>query len=190
VKWRRAMGVAAVVVGLAGLVPGAVPLPGETYKVDTVHSTAIYRVQHMKVGHLYGRFNDISGTFTIDEQAPEKSAFDLKVAANSLDSANPKRDQHLKGPDFLNAKQFPTISFKSKKVSKLGAGGFTVEGDLTLHGVTRPVTVKVENVVSGGQRAGLEATFEFKRSDFGMTGMLDMVGDQVKMIVSLEGTHS
>src|SRR5262249_40416712 len=148
---------------------------GDAFTVDTVHSSVIYRIKHMNVGYAYGRFNDITGSFTVDEQNPSGMSFQVQVKPASVDTGNPKRDQHLKSPDFFNAQQFPVITFKSKKVTKSGTG-YDVEGDLTLHGTTKPVMAKVEGVsvvpgFRGGYQAGLEATLEIKRSDFGMSNM-------------------
>src|SRR5262249_11217423 len=103
-------------------------------------------------------------------------------------------DQHLKGPDFFNVKQFPTMSFKSSKMKAVDARTYEVTGDLTLHGVTRPVTVTLERIgtakgMGGETRTGFETTFTIKRSDFGMKYMIPAVGDEVKVIVAVEGVQ-
>jgi polyisoprenoid-binding protein YceI len=162
----------------------------DTYKVDAAHSAIVFRVKHMNTSNSWGRFNDVSGTFGIDGSMP--TAFDFTVKAASIDTANEKRDTHLKSPDFLNVRQFPTITFKSKDVKKNGEL-YEVTGDLTLHGVTKPVMAKVEVTgtgkgPTGGAIAGFEATLDIKRSEFGMTfGVPNMVGDDVRIIVSAEG---
>lgn len=161
------------------------------YKVDPVHSTVMFRVKHMNASMAYGRFNAVSGTFALDSD-PAKCAFDVTVKTDSIDTASPDRDKHLKNTDFFNAKQFPTIAFKSKSVASAGQGMFEVTGDLTMHGVTKPVTVKMEHTGSGkGMKgealAGVEAVMTIKRSDFGMKGMVGPIGDDVRVIVSLEG---
>jgi len=114
------------------------------------------------------------------------------VKADSLDSANADRDKHLKGPDFFNVKQFPTLAFKSTRVRALGDKDYEVTGDLTFHGVTRPVTVKLERIgtgkgMRGETRTGFEATFAIKRSDFGMKYLIPAVGDEVRIIAAVEG---
>ena len=86
----------------------------DSYKVDNVHSTVIFRIKHLDSSYAYGRFNEVSGTFALEEADPTKGSLDFQVAADSIDTNNAKRDQHLKGPDYFNAKQFPTITFKSK----------------------------------------------------------------------------
>jgi polyisoprenoid-binding protein YceI len=173
----------------------AVPaLAAETYEVDPVHSAVIFRVGHLGVSHTYGRFNDISGQVVLDAADPSKSSVEITVKADSVDTFSEKRDQHLKSPDFFNAKQFPELTFKSRSVKKTGESEFEVAGDLTLHGVTRPVTVKVQHLGSGsdpwgGYRAGFETTFDIRRSDFGMDYMPGGVSDEVRLIVAVEGVR-
>lgn len=166
---------------------------GESYKVDPVHSTLLFKVKHFGAGNFIGRFNDVSGSFVLDEKDPAKSTVEIQVKADSIDTANEKRNQHLKGPDFFNVKQFSSISFKGKSVKKGGDHAYEVTGDLTLHGVTKEVKIQVEHVGSGKdpqgtQRAGFEATFKLKRSDFGMNFMVGPLGDEVQIIASLECT--
>lgn len=186
-KWVLAAALAASLGGAAEAAEG--------YKVDAAHSTVLYRVRHMNVGQAWGRFNDISGTFRLDPEGPAGGSLAFQVKAESVDTANPARDKHLRNADFLNATQFPTITFQSKKVAKNSDGSYRVDGDLTLHGVTRPITVTLEDVATGtdprgGQRAGFETTFTIKRSDFGMTKMLEMIGDEVRLVVAIEGVRS
>ncbi|MEY2490022.1 MAG: hypothetical protein QOC70_1964 [Verrucomicrobiota bacterium] len=163
----------------------------DTFKVDPVHSFVLFSVQHFGVSNSYGRFNDISGTVVFDKDNPSKSSVELSVPVESLDTNNAKRDQSLKSPDYLNAKQFPTLKFKSTKVQ--GSGDtLKVSGDFTLHGVTKPLTVDFKKVgegkgLQGEARAGGETRFTIKRSDFGMNFMQGAVGDEVTIILSLEG---
>jgi polyisoprenoid-binding protein YceI len=163
----------------------------DTFKVDQYHSAVIFSVRHLGVSNLYGRFNDISGTVVFDKDSPAKSSVELSVPVESLDTHFPKRDQSLKGPDYFDAKQFPTITFKSTKVE--GSGDtFKVSGDFTVHGVTKLLTVDFKKVgegkgMQGEARAGGETRFTIKRSDFGMTFMQGAVGDEITIILSLEG---
>lgn len=164
----------------------------ETYSVDAVHSSVIFRIKHLDFSYFYGRFNEVSGTFSIDTKNPAKSSFDIKIQAESVDTHSGGRDKHLRSPDFLSAKEFPVIHFKSTKVKKKSKSKYNVTGDLTLHGVTKSVKVVIEHVGSGehprfGSRSGFEATFDIKRSDFGMNGMLGAVGDELRLIVAIEG---
>ena len=179
---------------LAGLVVvvvwSSLALAADTYKVDPVHSTVIFKIGHFEVSNFQGRFNEPTGTITVDSGDPSKSSFNIEIQADKIDTANNKRDGHLKSPDFFDVKQFPTITFKSTEVK--GAGDkLEVTGDLTLHGVTKPITVAVTKVGEKdtgkmGYRAGWEATINLKRSEFGMTTMVGPVADEVQLTVSLE----
>ncbi len=165
------------------------------YQVDDVHSGTFFRVMHAGAGQFWGRINDVSGSFTLADDA-SKMAFNIEVAVDSVDSGNDKLDAHLKSPDFFNSKEFPKMSFKSNGAKKAASGMYEVSGDFTMHGVTKPVTAMVE--VTGqadmgmGARGGAEATFTIKRSDFGMSYGVEkgMIGDSVKVLVNLEGVKA
>ncbi|HEY2880773.1 MAG TPA: YceI family protein [Pirellulales bacterium] len=166
----------------------------DTYTIDPVHSIAIYRAGHMGVSHSWGRFDEMSGHIALDEKIPEDNMFDLTINAGSINSNAAKRDEHLKSPDFLNAKQFPTITFKSTKVKPLDDKTFEVTGTLTLHGVSKPLTIKVERVGGGkgpmgGMVVGVDTSFQIKRSDFDMKNMLEVIPDDVLLFVSIEAGH-
>jgi polyisoprenoid-binding protein YceI len=184
---------AAAVVGVACVLAAAgTAAAADTSKIDPIHSMVLWRVKHFGVGYIHGRFNEASGIFTWDEANPAASSLDVQLKADSLDSGNPKRDQHLKGPDFFNVKEYPVISFKSTRIRQLDAHSYEVTGDLTLHGATQPVTAKLEHVGSGKDpfgmyRTGFEATFTLKRSDFGMKAMLQGIGDEVRVTAAFEG---
>ena len=183
----RVLAMAAALVPIFGL--GA---QAGSYKVDGVHSSVMFRVKHLDTSYAYGRFNAISGTFAIDEADPAKSAFDFTIKAESVDTGNAGRDTHLKG-DFFDAKQFPNITFKSKTVTSAGKNVYEVAGDLTFHGVTKPITVTIEHTGSGKDMkqtpiAGIESVFTIKRSDFGIKTMVGPIGDDVKVFLSSEGT--
>ena len=166
----------------------------DTYKVDSVHSSVVFRIKHLGVVNVYGRFNEISGTIIFDKENPSKSAVDFTVPTESVDTHVDKRDQHLKSPDFFNAKQFPVITFKSKEVKKTDENTFQMTGDLTLHGVTKPLTIdfKKGGEAKGMQneyRSGGETQFTIKRSDYGMNFMLNGLGDEVNVMVAIEGVR-
>ncbi len=177
---------------LATLGSEGVAVAADTFKADPVHSSVVYRVKHMGTSHHWGRFNEMSGEFTLDAVDPSKDRFDFQIKTASIDSGNPKRDQHLKSPDFFNAVQFPTISFKSKAVAKSGAA-LDVSGDLTLHGVTKPVTLKINLTgtgkdMAGKPIAGIDTNFLIKQTDFGITKMTGAaIGDEVLIVVAIEG---
>jgi len=162
----------------------------DNYKVDPVHSTSVFRIQHMNVAYFYGRFNGPEGTVSVDEADPTKTSFDVQLKVANIDTANPNRDKHLKSPDFFSAEEFPTISFKSTAVKVAEDKKMEVTGDLTLHGKTKSITVPVERTGSAdtrmGHRTGFEATIKIKRSEFGMDKMLDALGDEVTIRVGLE----
>src|SRR6266404_4848712 len=163
----------------------------DTFKLDPVHSFVLFSVQHLGIANTYGRFNDISGTVVFDKDNPSKSSVELSVPVESLDTHNSIRERSLKSPDFFDAKQFPTMTFKSTKVEGSGET-LKVSGDLTIRGVTRPQTVDFKKGgegkgVFGEWRGGGETRFTVKRSDFGMTFELGEVGDEVTIILSLEG---
>jgi polyisoprenoid-binding protein YceI len=167
----------------------------ESFKIDSVHSSALYRVKHMQVSFSWGRFDDVSGMVAWDAGNPESASFDVRIKTESIDSNNRKRDEHLKGPEFFDTKKFPTMTFKSSSVKKTGDNEYEVSGDFTLHGVTRPLTAKVEMTgaakgMDGKPLVGFETTFEIKRSDFGMGKMVGPIADEVRIIVSLEAGHS
>ncbi|MCS7224326.1 MAG: YceI family protein [Armatimonadetes bacterium] len=167
------------------------PASAQTYEVDPVHSSVVFSVKHLGVGIVYGRFNRISGTVVVNEKQIEKSSVRLEIPADSIDTAVPDRDKHLMSPDFFNARQFRTIVFESKKIKRAGKDSFQVTGDLTLRGVTRSITVTVQQVgqgkgMKGEMRRGFHTTFKIKRSDFGMTFMLNGVSDEVTVMVGIE----
>ncbi len=163
----------------------------DTFKVDPVHSFVLFSVQHLGIANTYGRFNDLSGTVVFDKDNPSGSSVELTVQVESIDTHNSIRERSLKSPDYFDAKQFPTMTFKSTKVE--GSGDrLKVSGDLTIRGVTKPVTVDFKKGgegkgVFGEMRGGGETRFTIKRSDFGMNFQLGEVGDEVTIILSLEG---
>jgi polyisoprenoid-binding protein YceI len=169
---------------------GSIARAETTYKIDPVHATVIYKVSHLGISNAYGRFNEPTGTVVIDDD-PARSSFMFEVQADKIDTGNPKRDGHLKSPDFFDAKQFPKIEFKSTKVEKDG-DKYNVTGDLTMHGVTKSITVPVRKTGEGNglkpgeTRSGWEAQVDLKRSDYGIKGLLGPVGDDVHLTISFE----
>lgn len=191
-RLRLASVSSAMIVGL-GLATSfsAAAKAGDTYQVDGAHSWVAYRVKHLGVANSFGIFKAISGSFVVDEAAPEKSSMDITVKVDSIDSGNPARDQHLKSPDFFNAKQFPTITFKSRKVTK-SQDGYEVTGDLTLHGVKKELVFKVDKIGTakdprGGQHAGFSVDVPIKRTDYGIKTATDMIADEVLLEIGIEG---
>jgi len=164
----------------------------DTYKVDPLHSFALFRAHHAGAGMVWGRFNDPTGTLVLDDADPSKDRFSGEIQVGNIDTHNAKRDSDLKSPDFFNARQYPTITFKSTSVKKGEGNMLEVTGSLMMHGITKTVTVPIEltgkgQFPRGMQRAGIEATFQVKMSDFQIKGMPGVVGDEIKVIVALEG---
>jgi polyisoprenoid-binding protein YceI len=183
---RTALG-ALVLAGLAAAAARA----ADTYTVDAMHTGVNFKISHLGLSWTYGRFNDVSGTFTIDPANPGNSSFALTIKADSIDTANAKRDEHLKSPDFLNVKQFPVLTFKSTSV-KAAEGGLEVTGDFTLHGVTKTLTFSLKGgrtaeFPKGVGRTGYSTELALKRSDFGMDKLKEAIGDEVYISISFEG---
>ena len=173
---------------------GTVAKAAETYTVDPVHSSISFMISHAGISNIHGRFNDFSGKIAIDTADPAKSSFAISIPIESIDTNNVKRDEHLRAPDYFNVKQFPTMSFQSTKV-KAVEGGYEVSGDLTLHGVTKPVSLtikggdKVVEFPPGKKRIGLVSTFSIRRSDYGVTAEPKALGDEVPIFIGIEAAR-
>jgi polyisoprenoid-binding protein YceI len=175
-------------------------MAAEKWNLDTVHSGIGFTVRHLMVTKVHGRFGKWSGTFEFDEQNPAASKVEVAIDAASVDSQEPKRDAHLRSPDFLDVEKYPQLTFKSTSVT--GAGEeLVVKGDLTIHGVTRPVVLEVEYAgrikdTWGGERAGFSAKTSISRKEFGLTwnqaletgGV--MVSDKVEISIDLQAVRA
>lgn len=167
----------------------------DTYDVDPVTSSALYRVKHFNVAYFHGTFNSVKkeeSTIVWDQSAPANSKVTVVVDAASVDSRNEKRDAHLASPDFFDAKQFPVLKFTSTAIKPLGGDRYEVAGEFTMHGVTKPLTITVVKTGEGKDpkglhRIGFETVFTIKRSDFGMDKMLENIGDEVTVTFATEG---
>lgn len=165
--------------------------PAGNYKIDPVHSVAYFEVGHAGgISRFMGRFNDMSGDLVVD--TPEKSKIRVEVKVDSVDTRSEGLDKHLKSPDFFNAVQFPMLSFASSAVTLNGSGEGTVAGNLTLHGVTKPVTFKLKEIGAGpgprgDSRVGYTASATIKRSDFGIAyGIPKAATDEVDLRINIE----
>jgi polyisoprenoid-binding protein YceI len=178
--------------------PAALPAGASgpaTYAVDAGHSAVIFRVMHMNTAWVFGRFNEFSGTLVFDAERPADCSVEIQVQATSVDTASRGRDDHLRGSDFFEAKQFPTISFKSTAVKGLGAGRFELTGDLTLRGHTEQITFELEKTGEGKNRqgkpmVGFLGEFTVDRMAHGVSYMPGGLGEQVTVIVSLEAVET
>jgi len=164
-----------------------------TYQIDAAHSTAHFVARHMMITNVRGAFSNIQGTVVYDPANLASSRIDVSIDAAKIRTGVEERDAHLKSADFFDVEKFPTISFQSKRIERSGGDELKVAGDLTIHGVTREVILKVEGPTQeekdpwGNLRIGASATAKIKRSDFGLTwnaaletgGVL--VGDEVKI---------
>ena len=169
-----------------------------TYTIDPAHSSAQFTVRHMMISNVRGGFSSIKGTVEHDSGDLSNSSIDVVIDADTIRTLDDQRDAHLKSADFLHVEKHPTITFKSTKVTPDGDGELSVTGDLTIHGVTKPVVLKIEGPTSEGKdpwgniRMGASGTTKIKRSDFGLTwnaaletgGIL--VGDDLKIELEIQ----
>jgi polyisoprenoid-binding protein YceI len=166
------------------------------WNIDLSHSTAEFSVRHMMITNVKGRFGKFEGTVEYDPARPELSSFEATIEAASIDTRDEKRDAHLRSPDFFDVEKFPTLTFKSREVKKT-EDGFTAAGDLTMHGITKPITLEIEGPTAphadpwGNTRIGATAHAKINRKDWGLNwnaaleagGVL--VGETVKITLEV-----
>jgi len=146
-----------------------------SWNIDPVHSVAEFKVKHMMISNVKGQFTVVKGVLALDETALTNSHIEASIETASINTRDPQRDAHLKSADFFDAEKFPTLSFKSTRISRVSEGELEVAGDLTIHGVTRNVVFNVEGPTApakdpwGNTRRGLSATTKINRKDFGLT---------------------
>lgn len=143
------------------------------WNIDAAHSQVTFSVRHMMIATVKGQFNVLSGQLNIDEANPANSWVEAEVDASSIDTRDDKRDAHLRSPDFFDVATYPMITFKSTKVEHVGGSDYKVTGDLTIHGITRPVTFNAEyhgqlKDIYGMQRAAFTGKITINRKDFGL----------------------
>jgi polyisoprenoid-binding protein YceI len=163
----------------------------ETYEIDPIHSFVQFKVTRLGAEYVYGRFTGgLSGMVLFDSAAPDRSTVALEAKTETLDTGFAQRDKDIKGPDFLNVKQFPVATFKSKSVQKVTDEQYTVTDDLTFHGVTKPLMVQA-NIVGQGKGTkgelltGAEVHFTINRSEYGVNYGLPGLGDDVELTVAV-----
>ncbi|MEM1022202.1 MAG: YceI family protein [Myxococcota bacterium] len=157
-----------------------------TYEIDSAHTFVLFEVKHLGIGKSYGMFRKATGKYD-----PDEGMLDVTIDAGSLYTANKKRDEHLRGPDFFNTKQFPQITFKSKKVIKKGED-IQITGDLTIKGKTKSIEFMMKKVGEGKDpwgnfRTGYEGTMTIQRMDFGVDYMPDGLSNDVQLTLAVEG---
>jgi len=169
-----------------------------TWNIDADHSSIGFKVRHLMVSNVKGVFGKVAGVVHVDDKDITKSSATATIDTTSIDTGVAKRDAHLKSPDFLDVAQFPTMTFVSTRVVKSGDDRLKVTGDLTLHGVTRPVVLDVEGLSPeikdpmGNIRRGASASTRINRKDFGLTWNKALeaggvaVGEEVGINIELE----
>lgn len=164
------------------------PALAETYAIDPSHSNVTFRIRHV-LSEMEGRFNDFAGTIDYDPAKPEASKVVLTVQVKSVDTANAKRDDHLRGKDFFEVEKYPEATFVSKSVKKIDDKNLEVTGDFTLHGTTKPMTVNVRIYGPDKKRMGAGTEFKLSRDTYGVNSYADatgVLGDEVTMRINVE----
>jgi polyisoprenoid-binding protein YceI len=161
----------------------------DDYNVDVVHSSMTFKIQHLGLAFVHGRFNEFSGTLSINPDAA-KCSFTMNVKVETIDTANAKRDEHLRTAEYFDVKKYPEITFKSTAV-KAGKDGYEVTGDFSMRGVTKSITFTLTGgkkaEIKGQQRIGFSTDLMIKRSDYGMKAGIPAIGDEVYISISYEG---
>jgi len=183
---------------LAALAAPAIAQSASTWQIDPAHSSIQFGVRHLMISTVRGKFPKFTATVTGDEKDPTAASVEASIDASSIDTGEARRDEHLKSPDFFDVAKYPTITFKSTKIELAGGHKFRLHGDLTMHGVTKPVVLDVEVTPEvkdqrGATRAGAHATTKVNRKDFGINwsksidGGGVVVGDDVDVTIEVEG---
>jgi polyisoprenoid-binding protein YceI len=188
--YRRPFLFASVLTLLLGF---ALPVrAGEKYNIDPAHSSITFKVKHLGLTWVYGRFNEFAGEFTLDKDDPTKSFFAVTIKTKSIDTNQDKRDTHLRSKDFFDVVKYPEITFKSTSVKKV-KGGFELTGDFTMRGVTKKLTFTLKGgdqqkeFPEGVKRVGFTIKTKLKRSDWGMNFMVGPISDEVGIRIGFEG---
>ena len=181
---------------LAAIVLMAVPVSAkaetENYTFDKEHTMIMFNVGHMGLSHSWGKFLDFDGDIKFDEEVPENSSVDMTIQTSSINMDDEEWEDHLKNKDFFNVEEYPTMSFKSTGIETTGDNTGKLSGDLTLLGVTKPVTLDVtfnkagKRPIGDAYAAGFSAKGELNRSDFGMDYAIPMVDDKVNLVIEVE----
>lgn len=176
----------------------AIPAAADDYVIDTegAHAAINFKINHIGFSWLTGRFNDFRGSFSYDPANIGASTLQVTIDTGSIDSNHAERDKHLRGDDFLDAGKYPEASFVSKRITDIDDDGdeFDIVGDLTLHGVTREITIEVDKVGEGkdpwdGYRAGFSGETELRLSDFGIDYDLGPASRVVELELEVEGVR-
>jgi polyisoprenoid-binding protein YceI len=175
----------------------ALPLQADTLTIDPTHSEVSFQIRHL-VSQVRGRFNDFGGVIQMDPKNLAASSVDFHIKVTSIDTNQADRDKHLRTPDFFDVAKYPEITFKSKSIAAAGKDKYNVTGTLTMHGVSKEITVPVtylgavKDPFGGGSRAGFQLETTVDRKDYGIVWnkAIDnggvMLGDEVKVAINLE----
>jgi polyisoprenoid-binding protein YceI len=186
---------AVILLGSAFIAPSRA-VAAEAYVVDPVHTSVVFSVSHAQLSYTYGFFRKASGQYILDKTNPANCRFRFAIDVNSLDTNHAERDTHLRSEDFFNTQQFREITFESTGCTLANTRDdsivYQVTGKLTVHGITRQITIPLRMLGEGpgpfkDQRTGFLCQTELKRSEFGMSNLLDLVGDAVGVTISFEG---
>lgn len=170
---------------------GQAAAAADSYDYDGVHSSISFKARHLDLSWIHGRFNQAEGKFVLDRENPSQSTFQLSIKAESVDTGNTARDEHLRQPDYFDTKQYPTIDFKSTSVKAI-PGGYEVQGDFTLHGTTKKITLTLmggkEIEFRGVKRVGFSTELKVKRSDYNFDpSAIGPIGDEAIILIDCEG---
>ncbi len=170
---------------------------GGTYELDSSHAAANFSVRHLGVSNVTGTLGQVTGKVMLDDADPSKSTIEASIDLKAIDTKWAKRDEHLRSPDFFDVEKFPTLTFKSTKVQKVSKTKLKITGDLTMHGVTKPVTLDAEispevaNPFSGNPTRAVTATGVIVRQEWNLKWQapaeaVKVVGDEVKISIEAE----
>jgi polyisoprenoid-binding protein YceI len=165
-----------------------------SYQLDPNHTVVLASWSHFGYSHPSANFGQASGTLVYDADDVSKSNVEVTLPLSGLDTFVPKLDEHLKSADFFDAAKYPTITFKSNMVHDMGGGKLMIMGDLTVHGVTKPVTLDATlnnagpHPMTKAPTVGFDATTTIKRSEFGVGGYVPMVGDEIAIRITTEAS--
>ena len=190
----------AITAGLAAALSLPAAAATSTWQIDPAHSAAQFAVKHLAISTVRGAFTSVKGTVQFDDKDITKSSVDVTIDVNSVDTRQPDRDKDLRSDHFFDAEHFPAITFKSKRVEQVSPGKLKINGDLTIHGITKEVVLDVDGPTApvkdpwGNQRMAINATTKINRQDFGVKWNATMdnggvvVGDEVTITIDAEMT--
>ncbi len=180
-----------VVAGLLLLGLVATRVDSAEFVLEPAHTSVVFAINHLGYSYTYGRFNKVGGQLRFESDSPSAAEFAIDIDPSSVDTNDAKRDEHLRGADFFNVRQFPSMQFRSTAV-RTTPEGLQLTGNFTMHGVTKQITIPLKMLGEGKgpygkDRIGFLSQFSLKRSDFGMNNMLGPIGDDVSVLMSFEG---